>query len=90
MGVQRADIDELTISNPSSNLSTSTDKRGTWDLVSEDRSYPFDLGKSQGRFTNASYIIIESLAFKNITAGTDPIEKVWLLKMKLEGGIHPA
>ena len=66
MGVQRADIDELTISNPSSNLSTSTDKRGTWDLVSEDRSYLFDLGKSQARFMNASYIIIESLAFKNV------------------------
>jgi len=65
MEVQRADIDELTISNPSSNLSTSTDKRGTWDLVSEDGFYPFDLGKSQGRLMNASYIIIESLAFKN-------------------------
>ena len=66
MGVQRADIDELTISNPSSNLSTSTDKRGTWDLVSEDRSYLFDLGKSQARFMNASYIIIESLDLKKV------------------------
>ncbi len=47
-------------------LAFKNDKRGTWDLVSEDRSYPFDLGKSQARFMNASYIIIESLAFKNM------------------------
>ena len=33
-------MDELTVSNPSSNFTTSTDKRETWVLVSEDRSYP--------------------------------------------------
>ncbi len=30
-------MDELTVSNPSSNFTTSTDKRGTWVLVLEDR-----------------------------------------------------
>ena len=44
-----ADMDELTISNPSSNFTTSTDKRGLRIC----------------RFMTASYIIIESLAFKN-------------------------
>jgi hypothetical protein len=33
-------MDELTICNPSSNFTTSTDKKETWYLVSEDRSYP--------------------------------------------------
>ena len=56
-----ADMDELTISNPSSNFTTSTDKRGLRIC----------------RFMTASYIIIESLAFKNGL-------------LKLERGIHPA
>ena len=33
-------MDELTVSNPSSNFTTSTDKRKTWDFVSEHQSYP--------------------------------------------------